>query len=254
MPIERATRPVIVYGASGYTGRLICEYLREYNVPFLAAGRDKASSTPRWPATWPASRPPTTTSSPSTDDVESLTELFKGASVVCNTVGPFSQLGPAVVEACLAAGVHYTRHHRRAGLADHLRRAVRRRLRRRRPAALPRHRADVHHGRDRRPAVPGEARPGHPRHRRLLGRQPDHRLDARRSWSTPRSSQAHYLEQNTYQPWDPEAGLYQLVHPRPARARPRRCPGAAPPTRCGSSKRPARGQREGAGRRLQPSR
>ena len=35
-------KPVIVYGASGYTGRLICEYLREYNVPFVAAGRDKA--------------------------------------------------------------------------------------------------------------------------------------------------------------------------------------------------------------------
>jgi short subunit dehydrogenase-like uncharacterized protein len=35
-------KPVIVYGASGYTGRLICEYLREYHVPFIAAGRDKA--------------------------------------------------------------------------------------------------------------------------------------------------------------------------------------------------------------------
>ena len=34
-------KPVVVYGASGYTGRLICEYLREYNVPFVAAGRDK---------------------------------------------------------------------------------------------------------------------------------------------------------------------------------------------------------------------
>ena len=32
-------KPVIVYGASGYTGRLICEYLREYGVPFIAAGR-----------------------------------------------------------------------------------------------------------------------------------------------------------------------------------------------------------------------
>ncbi|HKS53204.1 MAG TPA: saccharopine dehydrogenase, partial [Pseudonocardiaceae bacterium] len=36
-----ATKPVIVYGASGYTGRLVCEYLREYNVPFVAAGRDE---------------------------------------------------------------------------------------------------------------------------------------------------------------------------------------------------------------------
>ena len=34
-------KPVIVYGASGYTGRLVCEYLRELNLPFVAAGRDK---------------------------------------------------------------------------------------------------------------------------------------------------------------------------------------------------------------------
>ena len=32
------SKPVVVYGASGYTGRLVCEYLREYNVPFIAAG------------------------------------------------------------------------------------------------------------------------------------------------------------------------------------------------------------------------
>jgi short subunit dehydrogenase-like uncharacterized protein len=40
-------KPVIVYGASGYTGRLVCEYLREYNIPFIAAGRSTRSSTPR---------------------------------------------------------------------------------------------------------------------------------------------------------------------------------------------------------------
>ena len=34
-------KPVVVHGASGYTGRLICEYLRELNVAFIAAGRDK---------------------------------------------------------------------------------------------------------------------------------------------------------------------------------------------------------------------
>ena len=26
-------KPVVVYGASGYTGRLICEYLRELGLP-----------------------------------------------------------------------------------------------------------------------------------------------------------------------------------------------------------------------------
>ena len=35
-------KPVVVYGASGYTGRLVCEYLRELHVPFIAAGRDHA--------------------------------------------------------------------------------------------------------------------------------------------------------------------------------------------------------------------
>jgi short subunit dehydrogenase-like uncharacterized protein len=33
--MSTAAKPVVVYGASGYTGRLICEYLREYNVPFV---------------------------------------------------------------------------------------------------------------------------------------------------------------------------------------------------------------------------
>ena len=32
-------RPVVVYGANGFSGRLIAEYLREYNTPFIAAGR-----------------------------------------------------------------------------------------------------------------------------------------------------------------------------------------------------------------------
>jgi short subunit dehydrogenase-like uncharacterized protein len=36
-----STKPVVVYGASGYTGRLVCEYLREHNLPFIAAGRSK---------------------------------------------------------------------------------------------------------------------------------------------------------------------------------------------------------------------
>ena len=33
-------KPVIIYGASGYTGRLVCEFLRQYQIPFIAAGRD----------------------------------------------------------------------------------------------------------------------------------------------------------------------------------------------------------------------
>jgi hypothetical protein len=40
--------------------------------------------------------------------VSALTELFTGASVVLNTVGPFAKYGTEVVDACLAAKCHYT--------------------------------------------------------------------------------------------------------------------------------------------------
>lgn len=102
------TKPVVVYGASGYTGRLVCEYLREYGVPFVAAGRSEE--------TLRASMESHVAGIETADyevvevehEVTSLTRLFEGAQVVLNTVGPFSELGPAVVEACLAAGTHYT--------------------------------------------------------------------------------------------------------------------------------------------------
>ncbi len=117
-----STKPVIVYGASGYTGRLICEYLREYNIPFTAAGRDKAriqEALDKVPGIDTVEHEIVEVA----HDIEPLTDLFQGASVVCNTVGPFAQhggesvvcntVGPfaqhggEVVEACLNAGCHY---------------------------------------------------------------------------------------------------------------------------------------------------
>jgi len=101
-------KPVVVYGASGYTGRLVCEYLREYNIPFIAAGR----SEDKLDAAMKSNVPGIETASYEVVEVihttEALTELFKGASVVLNTVGPFARFGVEVVEACLAANCHYT--------------------------------------------------------------------------------------------------------------------------------------------------
>ena len=101
------SKPVIVYGASGYTGRLICEYLREFGVPFVAAGRDEGKLKASMEANVPGIETADYEVVQVDHDVASLTELFRGASVVCNTVGPFSKYGPEVVEACLAAGTHY---------------------------------------------------------------------------------------------------------------------------------------------------
>ena len=99
-------KPVVVYGASGYTGRLVCEYLRELNVPFIAAGRDKKrvqEVLDKVPGIETVEHEVVEVK----HDVASLTELFRGAQVVSNLVGPFIKYGPEVVEACLAAGTHY---------------------------------------------------------------------------------------------------------------------------------------------------
>jgi len=100
-------RPVVVYGASGYTGRLVCEYLRELAVPFIAAGRDKGrvqSVMDKIPGIETADYEVVGVE----HDVEALTRLFRGAKVVSNMVGPFRTYGPDAVEASLAAGCHYT--------------------------------------------------------------------------------------------------------------------------------------------------
>lgn len=100
------TKPVVVYGASGYTGRLIMEYLREYNLPFIAAGRN-ADRLREAVALIPGIETAQYDIVEVEHSVEALTELFSGAKVVCNTVGPFATYGPAVVEACIEAGAHY---------------------------------------------------------------------------------------------------------------------------------------------------
>ena len=97
-------KPVVVYGASGYTGRLVCEYLRQYHVPFVAAGRDKDKLNDSMTSHVPGIE---------TADYEVMRRRARRRRAdravqparrwCCNTVGPFSELGPAVVEACLAA-------------------------------------------------------------------------------------------------------------------------------------------------------
>jgi hypothetical protein len=205
-------KPVIVYGASGYTGRLVCEYLREYNVPFTAAGRDagklKSSMDSNVAGIETAQYEVATTE----HTVEALTELFRGSSVVCNTVGPFARYGPEVVEACLAAGVHYLDT---TGEQDWV------------------ITCDEKYGADFAAAglllAPGVAQmytTGEVAAQLCLEKPGLDTLDIAVFWGgspTIASTQtilvnaamstAHYLEQNTYQPWDPEAGLYSLSIP-----------------------------------------
>lgn len=101
-----STKPVVVYGVSGYTGRLVCEYLREYNIPSSppAATRPRCR---RWWTRSPASRRPTTRWSASTSS-KGADQAVQRRRSVSNMVGPFIKYGSEVVEAALAAGCHYT--------------------------------------------------------------------------------------------------------------------------------------------------
>ncbi|GAA1679171.1 hypothetical protein GCM10009765_30490 [Fodinicola feengrottensis] len=99
-------KPVVVYGASGYTGRLVCEYLRELHVPFVAAGRD-AKRVQEVLDKVPGIEDVEHEVVEVEHDVDALTELFSGAKVVSNMVGPFIKHGPEVAQACLNAGTHY---------------------------------------------------------------------------------------------------------------------------------------------------
>ncbi|SCB21433.1 saccharopine dehydrogenase family protein [Cupriavidus alkaliphilus] len=102
-----AKHPVVVYGASGYTGMLIMDWLIDQNIPFTAvarnAGRTKEMMAQRVVRLESADYEIIEAE----HNVDSLVNAFRGARVVCNTVGPFSNFGLVAVEAALKAGCHY---------------------------------------------------------------------------------------------------------------------------------------------------
>jgi short subunit dehydrogenase-like uncharacterized protein len=98
--------PVVIYGASGYTGRMVAEHLRELGVPFIAAGRNRErveQAMKQVPGIETARYQVVEVE----HSVEALTKLLAGRKVMCNTVGPFMRYAKEVAEACVRAGVHY---------------------------------------------------------------------------------------------------------------------------------------------------
>lgn len=99
-------RPVVLYGASGFSGRLVAEFLREYNVPFIAAGRN-GGKIEQVMSRVPGIETANYEVAEVGGSVKALSKLFSGAKVVCNTVGPCLYYGAGVIEAALQGGCHY---------------------------------------------------------------------------------------------------------------------------------------------------
>jgi short subunit dehydrogenase-like uncharacterized protein len=101
-----SNKAVVLYGASGFSGRLVAEFLREFSVPFRAVGRNKGKIQEvlsRVPGIETADYEIVETGG-ATDE---LANIFNGAVVVCNTIGPLVYYGPPIIEASLQAGCHY---------------------------------------------------------------------------------------------------------------------------------------------------
>src|SRR6266542_3252097 len=94
---------VIVYGASGFTGRLVCAELARRQLSFAVAGRDRAKLT-ALAASLP-SRPEVLEAA--LDDTAALRRAVARGRVVLACAGPFARLGKPVREAALAEGRHY---------------------------------------------------------------------------------------------------------------------------------------------------
>ena len=101
-------RKVLVYGANGYTGKLVAESLADRNIPFYMAGRsrdklEKALEVVQERHGGPVDAEIVTAS----NDPEELRPLFAQVDVVINVSGPFMQIGWPIVETALEMNCHY---------------------------------------------------------------------------------------------------------------------------------------------------
>lgn len=104
-----STKPkVLIYGASGYTGKLVAECLGERKIPFYFAGRNQGRLESAMAVVVERlGHEPEHVIVQAENKKEALLPLFKDVDVVINVAGPFMQMAWPVVEACLEANCHY---------------------------------------------------------------------------------------------------------------------------------------------------
>ncbi|RLA37553.1 MAG: saccharopine dehydrogenase, partial [Gammaproteobacteria bacterium] len=102
---------LVVWGASGFTGRLVVEYLvKKYplggDLRWAVAGRDR-SKLESVLAEVPGSNQQPPMIIADSHDEASLQKLTESTRVVLTTVGPYASYGSELVAACVRNGTHY---------------------------------------------------------------------------------------------------------------------------------------------------
>ena len=93
---------ILLFGATGYTGKITARALADRGADFALAGRNRAKLDRLAEETGAAD-----VRVVDATDVDGLTDALAGFRVLVTCVGPFLQWGETAVEAALRAGVHY---------------------------------------------------------------------------------------------------------------------------------------------------
>jgi short subunit dehydrogenase-like uncharacterized protein len=94
---------IAVYGATGYTGRLVAEQLRDRGLDAVLCGRNGGKLrrlADDVGVDWPVR-------AAAVDDPAALRKALAGADAVISCAGPFTFYGAPVIEAALDVGAHY---------------------------------------------------------------------------------------------------------------------------------------------------
>ncbi|WP_219895267.1 saccharopine dehydrogenase family protein [Aquisediminimonas profunda] len=106
MAKSKAEFDIIVYGASGFTGRLVAEYLAKRGIKRWAmAGRSTAKLAEVRDLIGAPKDTPLVEADASAP--ETLTAMCNRARVIITTVGPYQLYGPELVKACAETGTDY---------------------------------------------------------------------------------------------------------------------------------------------------
>ena len=101
---------IVVYGATGFTGRLVAEYLNNQygvngEVVWAMAGRSLSKLEQVRDEMGISADVPLVVADSS--DLDSINAMVERAAVICTTVGPYQLYGNELVAACAAAGTDY---------------------------------------------------------------------------------------------------------------------------------------------------
>ena len=94
-------KTLMIYGASGYTGRMAAAHAKEAGLKLILAGRDEA------PLQALATRLDVECRVFALDAAGDVDYGLRDITVLLNCAGPFAHTAAALMEACLRGGVHY---------------------------------------------------------------------------------------------------------------------------------------------------